>query len=258
MKRFFKKVSEKTKEWADLSREELIFHAIPHQLGELLSKYFRMDIEGLENLPREGRLIVAANHSGFSGFDAFLLCHHIYKHTGQTPRVLTHHFWFLNPITAIPAQKLGFINANRGNGSRVLQRNHWLLVFPEGEQGNFKPSTQKYQLQTFKRGVIRLARENNAPVLPTLVIGAEETHINLAQIQLPPLLKNLLLPLPLNLFPLPARWKIKFLDPIHYGKNDPTDSEDTEQKIRYLAEDLRDYMQVELDKEIELRKHIFI
>lgn len=255
MKWIFQKVSEKANELAQLSKEELAFRVIPHFFAEIMSKYFRMEVEGLEHIPHKGSALITSNHSGYSGFDAFLLCHHIYRSVHRTPRVLTHHFWFLNQATAIPAKKLGFIEANKQNGLDTLNKHQLLLIFPEGEYGNFKPTTQAYKLQPFKKGFIRLAIETSSPIIPTIVIGAEETHINLAQLKFTKYLRGLVLPMPLNIIPLPAKWKIKFLPPIHLN-NSLEDLKD-ETLIRHLAEDIQDYIQIELNKEIEARKHIF-
>lgn len=252
MKWFFKKVSEKL---ADVD-ENLVYRAIPHFLGEVMTKYFRTEVEGMEHVPKRGPGLITSNHSGYSGFDAFLLCHHIYQDMGRVPRVLTHHFWFLNQTTSIPANKMGFIEANRKNGLEVLNKKQLLVIFPEGEYGNFKPSTKAYKLQPFKKGVVRLALETKSPIIPTLVIGAEETHINLAQLKFSKYLRGLVLPLPLNVIPLPAKWKIKFLPPIHL--NEKPDVLEDDARIRHLTEDLQDYMQIELKKELRSRKKIFL
>lgn len=252
MKWFFKKVSEKL---SDVD-ESLVYRVIPHFLGEIMTKYFRTEVEGMEHIPKRGSGLITANHSGYSGFDAFLLCHHIFQDKGRTARVLTHHFWFLNQTTAIPAHKMGFIEANRKNGLNVLNKKKLLVIFPEGEYGNFKPSTQRYRLQDFKKGCVRLAIETQSPIIPTLVIGAEETHINLAQLKFSKYLRGLVLPLPLNVIPLPARWKIKFLPPIHYKEKKSVLENDD--RIRHLTEDLQDYMQLELKKELKTRKKIFL
>jgi 1-acyl-sn-glycerol-3-phosphate acyltransferase len=46
----------------------LIYRVLPQFLGEILRKYFRLEVEGLENIPLRGPVIIAPNHSGFSGF----------------------------------------------------------------------------------------------------------------------------------------------------------------------------------------------
>lgn len=256
MKWFFKEIQKKALKLGKLSKDDLVFHALPHLLGEIMTKYFRIELEGLENIPKKGAGIITPNHSGYSGFDAFLLCHHIYAETKRTPRVLTHKFWFLTMATSIPAKKLGFIEAKSGNGVDILHNEKLLLLFPEAEEGNFKPTSEKYQLQPFKGGLIRMALETGAPIIPTIVIGAEETHINLAKLKFSKYLKGVILPLPLNIIPLPARWKLKFLPPfkLKYGIEALRD----EKKVKELSDDLQKYMQAEINKELKKRKWVFL
>ena len=240
-----------------LSRETLIFRIMPNLFMEVMDRYFRLEVEGLEHLPKKGSAIVLPNHSGYAGLDAMVLSHEIFKRIHRIPRVLTHYLWFVSKKTAIPAQKLGFVEATFANGLRALKNNQLIILFPEGENGNFKPTMKAYQLQEFRRGFVRMAIETGAPVVPTFVIGAEETHINLTKLKFGKELKNLVLPLPFNIFPLPVKWKIKFLPPIdlsHYPKEILKDRD----KIREIAFNIQKEMQQELDKELERRPGIFI
>ncbi len=220
-----------------------------------MHKYFRVQVEGVENLPRRGGAIIAPNHSGFSGFDAMVLMHEIRKANGRLPKVLSHHFWFLTKTTSIPAQKLGFIEATYANGLAELKKKHMLVLFPEGEFGNFKPTSKAYQLQEFKRGFVRMAIETGAPIVPTMIIGAEETHINLNQITLTKFLRGAILPLPLNFLPLPAKWKIKFLKPL-YLPYKPSAIKDRELMMD-IASDIREQIQDSLRHELRARESVF-
>ena len=222
---------------------------------ELSRKYFRLEVEGLEHIPRRGGAIITPNHSGFSGLDAMILGNEIYNGTTRVPRVLSHHFWFLSPQTSIPAQKLGFVEATTANGIHLLKKNNLVVLFPEGEHGNFKPTTQRYHLQDFKRGFVRMALLTNSPIVPTLIIGAEETHINLSTLKFSKFLRGAILPLPLNLVPLPARWKIRFFEPI-YLPFTPADADNTE-LVHGIATEIREQLQKEIHKELRARKSIF-
>lgn len=218
---------------------------------QLLRRYFRLQVEGLENLPSEGPCIITPNHSGYSGFDATILAHLLKEKTGAVPAVLTHRLWFSNHLTGEIMQSFGFIEATTKNGLKALQEKRMVVLFPEGEYGNFKPSTRSYRLQEFKRGFVRMALQTGSPIIPTLIIGAEETHINLRQLKLEGWLPKMVLPLPLNIFPLPAKWKIKFLPPMHlpYKAEAANDSE----LAHELAADLRERMQVAINKELQER-----
>lgn len=259
MSNFFKKgvknPTEKVFGLRDLDTEILMYRVLPHFLMEVARKYFRLQIEGLENIPRRGPAIISPNHSGFTGFDALLLSHEVFKGTGRVPRVLTHHLWYLTKATAIPAEKVGFIEANMANAQAQLNKNNLVILFPEGEYGNFKPTAQRYHLQRFRSGFVRLALQKQCPIIPTLVLGAEETHINLAQLKLSKYLPGLVLPLPLNVIPLPAKWKIKFLPPIHLPYN--AEAANDRELVDDLCADVRQQMQRSISDEVAKRGSAF-
>lgn len=233
-----------------------MYRVMPRLALDLMSQYFRLTIEGEENIPREGRALICPNHSGFSGFDALMLAHQIRKGSGRVARILTHHLWFINKTTSLVANKLGFVEATFANGLKFLGKNQLVVLFPEGEYGNFKPTSKAYRLQEFKRGFVRMALQSKSPIIPTLVIGAEETHINLSRLRLPNQLRHLILPLPLNLIPLPARWKMKFLDPI-YLPFKPEAADDSE-LVHEICGDIRERMQRAINQELAKRKSVFL
>ena len=64
------------------------------------------------------------------------------------------------------------------NARRLLELNELLLVFPEGVRGVSKPFRERYQLQEFGHGFMRLAIETQTPIVPVAVIGAEEQYVS--------------------------------------------------------------------------------
>lgn len=236
-------------------KQELIYRAAPRFFMEIMRKYFRLQVEGIENVPKRGPVIIAPNHSGYAGFDAIMLAWEIHRQLGRTPRVLTHHLWFLNETTSIPANKLGFIEATIDNGMEQLKKNNAVVIFPEGEQGNFKPTSKAYELQEFRRGFVRMALKSGAPIVPVMIIGAEETHINLSQIRFTKFLRGTILPLPLNILPLPVKWRIKFLRPIYlpYKASAAKDPK----LVREIADEIREQVQAAITKELKTRTSIF-
>lgn len=246
-------MSEKSAEFLS----KIVLHPlVKDSLVRIFKKYFRLETVGIENIPHHGPALLIPNHSGFAGLDAIILTHEVATKTGRLPKVMTHFLWFLTKTTAIPAQKLGFMEANTENGIKLLREDNLVILFPEGEKGNFKPTTQKYQLQEFKRGFIRWAIETQSPIIPTLIIGAEESQINLARIELPFLIRKLILPLPINLIPLPSRWKIIFLPPI-YLPYDRTSANDND-LVHEVCADIQEKMQIALTSEIHSRRSIYL
>lgn len=259
MKKLFKSKLKESREklfgLKDVDPEVLVYRLLPYMTMEVARRYFRLQVEGTEHIPRRGPALITPNHSGYSGFDAMLLSHEIFRNTGRLPRVLTHRYWYLTKLTATPAEKIGFIEATVRNALKQLSKNNLVVIFPEGERGNFKPSAKRYHLQRFRSGFIRLALHKQCPIIPTIILGAEETHINLAQLNLDRFIPGLVLPVPLNIIPLPAKWKIKFLPPVHLPYE--SSAADDRELVEELAQDIREKMQVVISDEVSQRGSAF-
>jgi len=238
------------------TREELAYQVLPLFLLDIINRYLRVQTEGEENIPDKGPYLVIANHSGFMGFDALMLAHQIYLKKKRVPRIIAHKLWFLMPEISVHAHKLGLVPATFDNGLALLQRNQPLVLFPEGEEGNFKPSRYRYKLRRFRRGFVRLALKTGAPIVPAVVIGAEETHITLSQIKWAKEILGIIVPVPLNVIPLPARWHIKFFKPVILEK-DP-DRAANIQEVSRIAQEIRVDLQHKMHEELRKRSTVFV
>jgi 1-acyl-sn-glycerol-3-phosphate acyltransferase len=216
---------------------------------ELLCRYFRVGVAGLEHIPRKGPAIIIANHSGFAGFDALVLSHVIHERTRREPRIMAHHGFFDWVVQARSlAMKLFLREAHVESGLNVLEQGHLLIVFPEAESGNFKSSLRRYELQRFHTGFFHLARQTGSPIIPAIVIGAEESNFCLGSFDLGKWHPHLRLPFPVNPVPLPAKWTIKVLDPVHIRAGESP---------RENAESIRNLMQKALATEVAARRFIY-
>ncbi|MGZ3705386.1 MAG: 1-acyl-sn-glycerol-3-phosphate acyltransferase, partial [Bdellovibrionota bacterium] len=52
---------------------------IPHFLLDIVRKYFRLEVEGIENVPRKGRCLIVPNHSGVTALDAVMVANEIQR-----------------------------------------------------------------------------------------------------------------------------------------------------------------------------------
>ncbi len=229
---------------------------IPLFLLEIIRKYFRLEVEGIEHVPTKGRGIIVPNHSGVTALDAVMIGNEIFRQKKRIPRMLAHPLWFIGPNIRVLAKKIGLDEANKGVGEKLLKEKNLVILFPEGAEGNFKPTAKRYHLQEFKRGFVRMAMATQSPIVPTVVIGAEETNINLSTISVSKLLRGTVIPIPLNVIPLPAKWKIIFMPPIEmkqYKKKDAGDSE----LVHKISEDIKKMIQAKIDEEIDKREWIY-
>jgi len=256
MKAFFGKTVRKALNATGLSKEDLAYKVLPHFLLDLFTKYLRVNIGGASFVPKRGPVIFVANHSGFMGFDALMIGHQIYLISRRVPRIIAHKLWFLRPEISVHAKKLGLIPATLENGLKILKKGQGLILFPEGEEGNFKPTKYRYRLRRFRRGFVRLALQTGAPIVPVAVIGAEETNITLSQIRWAKQLFGIIIPVPLNVVPLPARWHIEFMEPIYLEKNEQKASD--MEYVTKVSRQIRLKIQKELHAKLKKRDRVFL
>lgn len=224
----------------------------------LLENYFRIEVEGLENIPKKGGALITPNHSGFAGADATLLAFLIKRKTRRQPRLMAHRAFFdFSDTLKDLSQSFGLRKAGFQEGVSILKENHLMVLFPEGEAGNFKASYKRYRLEKFHTGFIRMALTADVPIVPCAVVGSEESFFNLGSIDLSKWFKNIRIPIPLNLIPLPAKWKIVFYPPVYPGeigtKSILRDKEILEDAAQYFQKNL----QSELKKLSKNRKYIY-
>jgi 1-acyl-sn-glycerol-3-phosphate acyltransferase len=210
----------------------------------------------MENVPRKGSALIVPNHSGVTALDAVMIANEIHRANRRVARILAHPLWFVGPNIRFLASRMGLVEANKDAGVSLLRKKQLVLIFPEGEAGNFKPTSERYKLHDFRRGFVRMALATRSPIVPTIVIGAEETNINLSQLKLTRFLKGVIIPIPLNVLPLPAKWKIIFLPPIDMSMYSPEDASNKE-LVHKICNNVKDLIQARINEEINKREWIY-
>ncbi|MEU9165968.1 lysophospholipid acyltransferase family protein [Streptomyces sp. NPDC048424] len=183
-------------------------------LDWLVDDYFRVTALGLENIPTTGPAVIAVNHSGAWGLDAFVLDKVLGRALDRRVRFLAAPFVFRTPILGRHARRSGALPISPTAGIEHLNAGQLIGVFPEGIAGLEKPFTQRYRLQPFSPGFAIAAIRANAPVVPIAIVGAEEACPKLGEV--PSLARLLNIPyFPLTTpFPLPSNWTITIGKPI--------------------------------------------
>jgi 1-acyl-sn-glycerol-3-phosphate acyltransferase len=172
----------------------------------------------------------------------------------QEARWLAEDQVFHAPMLGTLMNRLGAVRACPENALRLLDELRPVIVFPEGIQGLSKPFAQRYQLKRFGRGgFVKLALRTGAPIIPVAIVGAEETAPLFGKIPASFLGISYL---PLTPPPLPARWTIRFGDPISMGELPPEAAEDMSQ-VQRLTERTRESIQGMLQALLKERRSVF-
>jgi 1-acyl-sn-glycerol-3-phosphate acyltransferase len=210
----------------DWGRSQRIDALLDRSVNRFLYHYwFRVDVEGIENVPTRGGALLAANHAGALPSDGLMVAKAVREeHPGH--RAVNHiadRAFKSIPGLGMVATKVGAVAAHPANLHRLLFDEEQLaLVFPEGRRGSSKPVKERYRLRPFDHGFVATAARAGAPIVPVAVLGGEEAAPVLVKLRparhlpgLGPLrrFKQTALPL-MPAVPLPAKFRIRFLDPV--------------------------------------------
>jgi 1-acyl-sn-glycerol-3-phosphate acyltransferase len=220
----------------DLRDPDYIRRTLP-SLRVAYRLYHRAEVEGLENIPSRGPVLLVGNHSGGTVIvDTFILAHAFYEHFGPERRFhqLAHDLVFKVPGARALVRRYGTVPASPENMARALDRGAALLVYPGGDHETYRPTWEQGRIDFDGRtGFVKLALEHDVPIVPVVAIGGQETALFLGRgrrlargLRLDKLLRLKVLPpvvgppfgvtvldLP-GRVPLPAKVSIRVLEPL--------------------------------------------
>jgi 1-acyl-sn-glycerol-3-phosphate acyltransferase len=147
--------------------------------------YNRLEVRGIENLPKKGSAIIAPNHSGGLDWDNFSLMsaldHFITSNPARKRIWLC--YWDLWSVESQPfaswVQKFSPIPISlTGKGipyklvDKIVNKGELIAIMPEGHSAALY---EGYRLWKFYPGVIKLHLHYEIPIIPTAMIGFVRT-----------------------------------------------------------------------------------
>jgi 1-acyl-sn-glycerol-3-phosphate acyltransferase len=148
-------------------------------IGPWLRLLFRISVEGEENLPARGAVILAGNHLSFS--DSFFMPVMVRRRvtflakaeyfTGKGLKGFLSR-WFMSSAGQVPINRASGSAAQGAleTGKQILHSGALLGIYPEGTRS---PDGRLYRGKT---GVARMALEARALVVPVAVIGTDKVQ----------------------------------------------------------------------------------
>jgi 1-acyl-sn-glycerol-3-phosphate acyltransferase len=229
---------------ADVARRTLLLFALIYRY------YFRVETAGLDRLPA-GRMLVIPNHAGQIALDAGMIAVATIL-DADPPRPLRGmgEYWLPTlPFFNVFMSRVGGVVGTPKNARDILEHGEAVIAFPEGVRGMNKTFSQRYQLQEFGYGFMRLALETNTPIVPVAVVGSEEQAISIANVKpLADLVGMPAFPILLNYFPLPVRYHLHFGEPMEFRGNANDEDEVIAKKVEQVKKRIADMIDEGLRK----------
>lgn len=140
----------------------------------IMKIFFRLNVEGLENLPEKGPYIITPNHASYlDGFNVVAALpsksfRDLYSLGFQKYFTGTFKESFARLAHVIPVDPETYLNKALQMASFILRNGKSLMIFPEGGR------SYDGEMMEFKKGVGILSVELNVPVIPTYIKGSFE------------------------------------------------------------------------------------
>ncbi|MGW3460698.1 lysophospholipid acyltransferase family protein [Streptomyces olivaceoviridis] len=201
------------------------FALIKAVLGPIMRLMFRLQAEGVENIPGDGPVILAGNHLTFidsmvlplvSKRQVFFIGKDEYvTGKGVKGRLMA---WFFTGVGMIPVDRDGASGgvAALMTGRRVLEEGKIFGIYPEGTRS---PDGRLYRGRT---GIARLTLMTGAPVVPFAMIGTDKLQPGGRGI------------------PRPGRVTVRFGEPMEFSRYDGMDRD------RYVLRAVTDSVMTEV------------
>jgi 1-acyl-sn-glycerol-3-phosphate acyltransferase len=238
-------------------------------LRTMFSSWFRVDVTGIENLPKTGAALLVANHAGVLPFDGLMASVAVHdKHpASRALRLLAADMVFDTPLLSQAARRAGHTMACTADAHRLLSKGELTAVFPEGYKGLGKRFKDRYKLQRFGRGgFVSAALRTKSPIIPCSIVGSEEIYPMIGDLRLLARLFGLpyfpitpLFPLagPIGMIPLPSKWRIEFGEQIPTVDYDDSAPEDPMVTFE-LTDQVRETIQQTLYRLLANRRNTFL
>ena len=148
------------------------------------SLWYRGEVRGLGNIPDDGPVLLVGNHSGGNMTPdtlVFTLAFNTYFGVERAFYQLAH-----NLVLSMPGlgalRKFGTVAASPENARKALDSGAALLVYPGGDYEVHRPTWERNRIDfNGRKGFIRIALDQEVPIVPVVAIGGQETALFLSR-----------------------------------------------------------------------------
>ena len=140
-------------------------------------------VDGLENLPRDGRFLLVGNHTTFGMAEIVMIPYFVHRELGVRVRGLAdRNFGNMRGLAADVLAAAGAVIGEPENGAELMLNDETVLVFPGGGREMPKFKGEEYRLRWERRfGFARLAIAHDYPIVPVGLVGGDDVYHGLVE-----------------------------------------------------------------------------
>jgi 1-acyl-sn-glycerol-3-phosphate acyltransferase len=218
--------------------------------NRLMDYYFRLEIDGWENIPEEPSLLIGVHSGGPLTMDAWTVALSWWRHFGESRKLhgTAHDVLMGAPLLGEYFRRMGAITPTRENIQAAFDKGDDVILWPGGEVDAYRTWTKRdTAVLGGRKGFVRLAIRSGVPIVPIATVGGHDTLFVLSEgrglakvLKLKERMRSDVAPItfsvpfgitlhltPFQHIPLPAKIRTRFLEPIYF-ENDPELADDEE------------------------------
>jgi 1-acyl-sn-glycerol-3-phosphate acyltransferase len=173
--------------WSLEDRNPQVIEKLMPFFGWFYQYYFRVKTDGWEHIPKTGKVLLIGSHNGgLAAPDTVMMTYDWFRQFG-TDRLayglMEPKMWQVFPGLARLATQVGTLQTHPNLAREALSRGAAVLIYPGGAKDVFRPYTLRNKIYFHgHKGFIKLALEQQVPIIPFISYGAHSTLIVLADI----------------------------------------------------------------------------
>jgi 1-acyl-sn-glycerol-3-phosphate acyltransferase len=144
----------------------------------LVDLWFRMEVDGWDNIPEPPALLVGVHSGAPFVWDAWTVGIHWWRHFGgERPlRGTAHDALMAAPGVGTYFRKMGVLPAAPDSMSAALAAGQDVALWPGGERDSLRPWTKRDEaVLAGRKGFIRLAIKTGVPIVPISTVGGPDS-----------------------------------------------------------------------------------
>ncbi|MGL6339300.1 MAG: lysophospholipid acyltransferase family protein [Waterburya sp.] len=173
--------------WSLNDRNPQVIEQLMPFFGWVYQHYFRVQTDGWENIPQTGKVMLIGSHNGgLAAPDTVMMTYDWFRQFG-TERLayalMEPKIWQFLPGIARLAVQVGTIQPHPDLIRTALRKDAAVLIYPGGAKDVFRPYCLRNKIYFHgHKGFIKLALQEEVPIVPFVSHGAHSTLIVLADI----------------------------------------------------------------------------